>query len=195
MAMTMNVGDFTESSLLIPNLPGVDQAGAIHSLSHRLREAGCIEDWLGFFQAALQQDYLSSAAIEGGIAFPHARVRGVNRLSLAVGLSKAGIHWRDGSPVHAIFLMAVPPNETQFYLSVVSALARSSRMAEWVTALVACNHPGEMLRALNEVDVNWPGNVKVAPGAAGANRTTAAGPPGESSYAARPKDKISGPVA
>lgn len=86
----MTVGEFTELSLLVPQLLGADQASAIHALSHRLQGAGRIEDSLTFFQAALQRDYLSSSAIEGGMAFPHARAHGIHRFSLALGLSQGG---------------------------------------------------------------------------------------------------------
>ena len=157
----MTVGDFTELSLLVPQLLGADQATAIHALSHRLQGAGRIEDSLTFFQAALQRDYLSSSAIEGGVAFPHARGHGINRFSLALGLSKEGVHWRDGSQVHAVFLIGVPSVEAQLYLAVVSALARQSRLDGWLTALMACNQPEELLAMLNKVNVSGVGRHPV----------------------------------
>jgi len=162
--MTMTVGDFTELSLLIPQLLAADQASAIHALSHRLQGAGRIEDSLAFFQSALQRDYLSSSAIEGGVAFPHARGHGINRFSLALGLSKEGVHWRDGSSVHAVFLITVPPTEAQLYLTIVSALARQSRAGGWLTSLVACNQPEELLRVLSQVNVSSAGNVRSGQG-------------------------------
>jgi len=157
--MTMTVGDFTEVSLLVPQLPGADQATAIHALSNRLQGAGRIEDSLAFFQAALQRDYLSSSAIESGVAFPHARGQGINRFSVAVGLSKEGVHWRDGSQVHAVFLIAARSVEAQLYLTVVSALTRQSRTGGWLTALTACNQPDELLGILNKVSVSGAGSM------------------------------------
>ena len=109
----MTLGHFTAPGLLIPQLASVDQASAINELSQRLQQAGRIEDSLTFFQAVLQCDYLSSSATEDGVAFPYARVRGVEELCFAAGFSRVGVRWRDGSPVHAVFLMAVPLAETQ----------------------------------------------------------------------------------
>lgn len=163
--MTITVGDFTELSLLIPQLVGADQATAIHALSHRLQDTGRIADSLTFFQSALQRDYLSSSAIESGVAFPHARGHGIHRFSLALGLSKEGIHWRDGSQVHAVFLIGVPSVETQLYLAVGSALARQSRLGGWLTALMACNRPEELLGMLNNVHVSGVGNIRGGQGA------------------------------
>src|ERR1017187_6843466 len=158
--MSMDLGEFTELSLLVPQLVGADQASAIHALSHRLQGAGRIEDSLTFFQAALQRDYLSSSAVEGGVAFPHARGHGIHRFSLALGLSKEGIHWRDGSQVHAVFLLGVPSVETQLYLAVGSALARQSRLGGWLTTLLACNRPEEMLDMLSNVNVSGAGKIR-----------------------------------
>ncbi len=162
----MTVGEFTELSLLVPQLLGADQASAIHALSHRLQGARRIEDSLTFFQAALQRDYLSSSAIEGGVAFPHARGHGINRFSLALGLSKGGIHWRDGSQVHAVFLIGVPFVEAQLYLAVVSALARQSGLGGWLTTLMACNRPEELLVVLDKVNVSCARNIRAGQGAA-----------------------------
>ena len=175
----MNVGEFTELSLLVPHLLGADQTSAIHELSHRLQGAGRIEDSLTFFQAALQRDYLSSSAIDGGVAFPHARGHGINRFSLALGISKEGIHWRDGSPVNAVFLIGVPSVDAQLYLSVGSALARQARQGGWLTTLMACNRPEELLAMLNKVSVSGAGNIRTGHGVGEGRREGLPTPAGE----------------
>ncbi|MGD1018429.1 MAG: PTS sugar transporter subunit IIA [Verrucomicrobiia bacterium] len=194
--MTMTVGDFTELSLLVPQLVGADQATAIHALSHRLQGAGRIEESLTFFQSALQRDYLSSSAIEGGVAFPHARGHGIHRFSLALGLSKEGIHWRDGSQVHAVFLIGVPSVDTQLYLAVGSALARQSRLCGWLTALMACNRPEELLDMLNKVNVSEAGSIRTGQSAGESRRDVLSTPSGENvRHDVRPKGQASGQVA
>jgi len=194
--MTMTVGDFTELSLLVPQLLGADQATAIHALSNRLQGAGRIDDSLTFFQAALQRDYLSSSAIESGVAFPHARGHGIRRFCLALGLSKEGVHWRDGSQVHAVFLIGVPSVEAQLYLAVGSALARQSRLGGWFTTLMACNRPEELLDMLNKVNVSGAGSIRTGQGAGESHQDGLSGPSGENNrYGIRPNGQASGQVA
>jgi mannitol/fructose-specific phosphotransferase system IIA component (Ntr-type) len=156
----MTLGDFTARSLLIPQLSSADQAGAINELSQCLQQAGRIEDSLAFFQAVLQSDYLSSSATEDGMAFLHARIRGIERLCFAMGLSRGKVRWRDGSQVHAVILIAVPPAETQLYLALVAALARLSRNAELMSSLVACTQPKGVWRLLNNVELTAPPGVR-----------------------------------
>ncbi len=194
--MTMTVGDFTELSLLVPQLFGADQVSEFHALSNRLQGARRLEDSLTFFQAALQRDYLSSSAIEGGVAFPHARGHGIHRFSIALGLSKEGIHWRDGSQVQAVFLIGVPSVDAQLYLAVGSALARQSRMGGWLTALIACNRPEELLAMLTKVSVSHAGNIRIGQGAGESRQSGSPLPLGEKiRYDTRPKGQASGQVA
>jgi PTS system fructose-specific IIC component len=152
----MTLGYFTAPGLLIPQLSSVDQASAINELSQRLQQAGRIEDSLTFFQAVLECDYLSSSATEDGVAFLHARVRGIDQPCFAAGFSKAGVRWRDGSHVHAVFLMAVPPVETQLYLALMSALARLSRTTQLMSSLMTCRQAKEVLQLLNAVELSAP---------------------------------------
>jgi len=156
----MTLGHFTAPSLLIPQLSGVDQAGVINELSQRLQQAGRIEDSLAFFQAVLQCDYLSSSATEDGMALLHARIRGIERLCFAMGMCLSKVRWRDGSQVHAVVLIAVPPAETQLYLAMFAALGRLSRNAKLMSQLIVCTRPQDILRLLNEVKLAAPaGNV------------------------------------
>jgi mannitol/fructose-specific phosphotransferase system IIA component (Ntr-type) len=179
--MTMTVGDFTEPSLLIPRLLGTDQASAIHVLSGRLQNAGRVEDSLAFFQAVLQRDYLSSSASGSGVAFPPARGRGINRSSFALGLSEAGVRWRDGWRVHAVFLIAIPHADAQLYLALVSALARLARTDNFMGAVMACAQPDQMWRVLQGVEVNVPANVRSARPPSDGGQEAAATPSGEDS--------------
>ena len=156
----MTLGQFTAPGLLIPQLSSADQASAINELSQRLQQAGRIEDSLAFFQAVLECDYLSSSATEEGMAFLHARIRGIERLCFAMGVSRAKVRWRDGSRVHAVILIAVPPAETQLYLALVAALARLSRNKELMSSLVACTRPKDVLRLLNNVELTAPAGVR-----------------------------------
>jgi fructose PTS system EIIBC or EIIC component len=155
----MTLGRFTEPSLLIPQLSIADQASALNELSQRLQQAGRIEDSLTFFQAVLQSDYLSSSATEEGTAFLHARIRGIERLSFAMGLSRVKVRWRDHSTVQAVVLIAVPPAATQLYLVLFAALGRVSRDTKLMGELTSCTQPNDILRLLNNVKLAAPASI------------------------------------
>ena len=98
--------------------------------------------------------------------------------------------------MHAVFLIGVPSVEAQLYLAVVSALARQSRLGGWLTTLMACNQPGELLGVLNNVGVSGVGNIRAGQGA-GESRQDGSPTPsrGNIRYDTRPKGQASGQVA
>ncbi len=144
----MTLGQFTEPKLLVPRLLSSDQIGAVKELTKRLHHANRIEDSLAFFQAVLEREFMLRSTPELGIAFPHARGRGVRSLSFAVGLSAEGIPWGStkGSLVYVVFLLAVPLSETQRYLSLLSNLSRFGQDETWRQSLQACTQPEQMLQ-------------------------------------------------
>jgi mannitol/fructose-specific phosphotransferase system IIA component (Ntr-type) len=142
------LGDFTEPRLLVPHLLGADQASAIHELAHRLQQAGRIPDSLGFFQAVLHRDYLTSSVAENGVAFPHARGRDLPGLSFALGLSDGGVRWHNGASVRVIFLLAVPVADSRLYLNIMAELTRFTRSEHRLKTLLASAEPRDIWQLL-----------------------------------------------
>ena len=68
---------YTRPALIVPQLRERDTAGVVKELSQPLQQEGCVADVLAFYHAALNHEFLVNSAIEGGIAFPHARLHGV----------------------------------------------------------------------------------------------------------------------
>jgi len=64
-----------------------------------------------------------------GVAVAHGRVRGVPRVLIALGISRAGIPYDspDGAPVHLLFVIASPPELSLDYLQALSTLVRCLR--------------------------------------------------------------------
>jgi PTS system nitrogen regulatory IIA component len=74
-----------------------------------------------------EREKLGSTGIGDGIAIPHGKLKGIDRLVLAFGRSRAGIDFDslDGRKVHLFFLLLAPENASGLHLK---ALARISRI-------------------------------------------------------------------
>ncbi len=74
-----------------------------------------------------ERERLGSTGIGDGIAIPHGKIQGLDRLVLAFGRSAAGISFdaMDGKPVHLFFLLIAPENSAGLHLK---ALAKISKM-------------------------------------------------------------------
>jgi PTS system nitrogen regulatory IIA component len=77
-----------------------------------------------------RRELLGSTGVGHGIAIPHCRSLSLPRLRLAFGLHPAGLEYEavDGRPVHALFLIAAPPNElSNQYLPVLGKIAQFAK--------------------------------------------------------------------
>ena len=148
----MNLGQFTESRLLVPCLLSEWRDGAISELSQRLENAGRIENASAFTRAVLDHESLVSAVFDK-VAFPLARGKAVKELSFALGLSQQGIRWGAGRKpvVHTVILFAVPLPEGERYLSLVLTISSFLKDEMAFAALRRCAQPEEMWTVLQHV--------------------------------------------
>ncbi len=91
-----------------------------------LSSSGKIPDAKAFFDAVLKREKIVSTSIGMGVAIPHARLAGLNRFFVAVGVqrSKEGIDWNapDGTFVKLIFMIGGPADQQTEYLQILSQL-------------------------------------------------------------------------
>jgi len=149
----MTLADFTSPDLIVPRLRGQDSASVIQELSHALHRGKCVPDMLPFYHAALNREFLGSTVLEPGLAFPHARLAGLNKLSFALGRSERPLSWgaRMGQPVRLVFLLAVPATDSTQYLQIISGLARFAKETRWMASLHAASDCFQMFEVLQQV--------------------------------------------
>ena len=125
----MTLGDYTCAGLIIPRLEGEEVSGVLMELGEALQREGRIPEFLPFYQAALNREYLVSTDMEGGIAFPHARLPGLKEVSFAFGRSDAPLGWgrKSGRGVRMVFLLAVPATDSTQYLQLIAGLVRLTK--------------------------------------------------------------------
>jgi mannitol/fructose-specific phosphotransferase system IIA component (Ntr-type) len=147
-----SLASYTDEGLIQLRLEGGDPASVIHELGRALQREGRIPDSLPFYHAALNREFLSSTATGSGLAFPHARIPGLERISMAVGRCESPIPWgAKGSPgVRLVFLLAVPATESTDYLLLISALARLGEGSPAFQSLMDAHTPRQMKAALEQ---------------------------------------------
>jgi Kef-type K+ transport system membrane component KefB/mannitol/fructose-specific phosphotransferase system IIA component (Ntr-type) len=91
--------------------------------------------------AAFEREQLVSTALGGGVAAPHARLVGLPRPVVAVGVSPGGIEFDtpDGIPVRLVFLILTPRSEDGAQLEILSDIAATFSREDAVERL--CNDP------------------------------------------------------
>lgn len=76
--------------------------------------------------ALKEREKMDSTGIEEGIAIPHAKLDGIDKLTIAVGCSKKGINFNahDNKPTHLFFAFLAPTNATGEHMKVLARLAK-----------------------------------------------------------------------
>ena len=148
-----SLADYTSETLILPQLREGDTAGVIQELTQRLHQDARIPDVLPFYHATLNREFLDSTAMEHGMAFPHARLSGLQRLCFALGRSAAPIPWgtQHAKAVYLVFLLAVPATEAVGYLYIVSGLARLGKNPELMAGLREARDAAAMLAVLRKI--------------------------------------------
>jgi mannitol/fructose-specific phosphotransferase system IIA component (Ntr-type) len=80
------------------------------------------------------------------VAVAHGRVKGLSRVLIGLGVSKAGISFDspDCKPVHLLFIIASPPHSHFDYLRALSTLVRALRECSLRDALMSAGETGEI---------------------------------------------------
>jgi mannitol/fructose-specific phosphotransferase system IIA component (Ntr-type) len=153
VAAPVSLADYTQPTLIVPRLREGDTAGVISELSQVLQRQGCVPDVLPFYQAALNQELLSTSALACGLAFPHARLSGVKRLQFAFGRTPEPIVWgaKSSWPVQLVFLLAVPATDAAGYLHLLASLARLGQQPDYLAQLRGAENAETILTVLQQI--------------------------------------------
>ncbi|MBQ1346217.1 MAG: PTS sugar transporter subunit IIA [Kiritimatiellae bacterium] len=141
------ISRFSAEELMIPALKATNEAEAIAELAEAMEAHHFIANADSLISAAMDREGVLSTAMDNGMAFPH--VRGVEGggLTLALGVSKAGIKW-GGEKVHIVCLSAIPVAVSAFYLRLMAGLAQTFEKKENRDALRSTTDAASMWKAL-----------------------------------------------
>lgn len=160
----MTLADFTSAELLAPMLRGRSWDAVILELAQMLERAGRLPDATAFFQLVLERERLVPTDVGDGIAMPHGRVPGLQRVSLALGSLPRPMRWgHDAGDVQWVVLLAVPTEEIGSYLQVISGLARLARDPALRERIRLATDPQALLAALQQIPIRGPSPTKNSP--------------------------------
>ena len=111
-------------------------------------EAGRLLDVL------MEREALQSTGIGEGVAIPHGKLPGLQRLVASFARSRAGIDFEsiDGQPTHHFFLLVVPEHSGGQYLKALARISRFFRDPAFRQHLAEGEAVEDVIRAIEEED-------------------------------------------
>ena len=137
------LADFILASAVSVDLRGATKTAVLEELVGLLAEAGVVADRAAALEAVLARERLGSTGCGSGVAVPHARLPGLDRPIVAVGLSRAGVDFGavDGQPVRIFFLILGPQGAPEAYLNILSQIAKLLKEDDFRASLLSAPDP------------------------------------------------------
>ena len=151
----MRMSDFVVRDAIIPELTAANKEGVIREMVQSLRAADQFRaDVDDIIRAILKRELLGSTGIGRGVAIPHTKHNGVDRLIGTVAVSRPGVAFEslDGEPVHVFVLLISPQDRPGDHLRALENVSRCLRDDNFVRSLRQATTREEISRLLDQCD-------------------------------------------
>jgi PTS system nitrogen regulatory IIA component len=149
----MRLSELLARDAVVPDLSGTDLSAVLEQLCAPLASLGQFTAQT-LARALLEREKLGSTGIGGGVAIPHARVPGYERLRASFGRSAAGLDFKapDGAPARFIVALIAPAAAAGPHVTALGRISRVFRRKEIHQALANAGSAEEIYRLLLEED-------------------------------------------
>jgi PTS system nitrogen regulatory IIA component len=152
----MRMTDFVIREAIIPELTATTKDGVIREMVGALGSAGYFKgaETEDIVKAVLKRELLGSTGIGRGVAIPHTKHNGVERLIGSVAISRPGVAFDslDGEPVHVFVLLISPQDRPGDHLRALENVSRSLRDDGFVRSLRQATTREAIWDLLGELD-------------------------------------------
>jgi len=102
----------------------------------------------------LERENLGSTGIGDGVAIPHGKAAGIERLVAAFGRSRKGVQFQslDGQPAHLFFAIMAPETSAGMHLKALARISRLMKDERFRRSLLEAEDAGDLCRILREED-------------------------------------------
>lgn len=107
-----------------------------------------------YLKEALKRERKGSTGFGHGVAVPHVKAAGLDRLTVAIGISEAGVDFNalDKQPVHSIFLLISPEERPEEHIDAMEAIFGNLSKDQFRRFLRQAGDVKEIITLLEEAD-------------------------------------------
>ena len=121
----MNIADIISKNAVLDNVQAANKRELVQSLAEHIAGIAGLDE-RAVFDAVWERENLGSTGYGDGVAFPHARIEGLNKVcGMFVRLEEpVDFDALDGKPVDLVFMLISPENSGADHLTALAALSR-----------------------------------------------------------------------
>ena len=150
----MNIMDILVRDAVVLNLDVGTKREALVEISTALAKVEPQIEADRLLEVLLEREALQSTGIGEGVAIPHGKLPGLDRLVASFARSPKGIDFEsiDGQPTHHMFLLVVPERSGGQYLKALARISRFFRDTAFCQQLIDADSVDDVVRAIEEED-------------------------------------------
>ncbi|MFZ2756889.1 MAG: fructose-specific PTS transporter subunit EIIC [Atopobiaceae bacterium] len=150
----MRITDLLKPEAVKLGAKAKDKADAINQLVTLMEKEGNITDAAVYKKDVLAREEQFSTGMDGGIAIPHGKSKGVSKAGLAAMTVPSGVDYKssDGKPTKLMFLIAAPDTAANEHLEVLSKLSTLLMDSKFVADLEAAKSVEEFRAVVDKAE-------------------------------------------
>ncbi len=150
----MELASLTAPELIFPQLDCSDGPHLLRLLSQRIAEQGYVGDADLLYDRLLEREQLGSTGVGSGVAIPHCKMNGLDRVVVAIGLVEKGFDFGavDQQPVHLFFVVVSPSDSPAAHLQCLAAISKWVKVESHVRGLLGLRDPQAIHQRLRQED-------------------------------------------
>jgi mannitol/fructose-specific phosphotransferase system IIA component (Ntr-type) len=147
----VRIQDILQKNAIIINLEATKKTELLIQMAQYLASLYDLKDKAMVVQKITEREAEMSTGIGFGIAIPHTRIEGIDRVYMVAARIIKGIEFDaiDDQPVHLIFMMISPINATSLYTQILSSLSRIMSYEEIRQSLIKADTPETFLSVIS----------------------------------------------
>lgn len=153
----MKITDILTPEMVVPALSGQTKPEVLRELANTLC-ATVSEVPLDKLVAVLsERERMGSTAIGDGIAIPHGKLKGLQRIIGIFGRSQAGVDFEslDGKPTPLFFVLVAPEDSASLHLKALARVSRLFKDESFRDRLLKAADAAEIYRLIKEEDARY----------------------------------------
>jgi nitrogen PTS system EIIA component len=146
----VRIQDILQKNSIIINLEASKKTELLIQMAQYLASLNDLKDKAMVVQKIMDREAEMSTGIGFGIAIPHAKIEGIDRVYMIAARIVKGIEFDaiDEQPVHLVFMMLSPVNASTPYTRILSSLSRIMSYEEIRKSLLETETPEAFLNVM-----------------------------------------------
>src|SRR5918999_1847992 len=150
----MKITDFLNAQSIIADLAGRDKAAVLDELAEKFPAADAALNPKRVLDVLAEREKISTTAIGEGVAIPHGKLAGVDRVYAVFARSKMGVDFAalDGEPTHLFFALIAPEDGAADHLKALARISRLLKEAAFRSRLLRAKSSEEIFDIISSED-------------------------------------------